>query len=164
MEKILFIDSEKCTGCRVCEMVCSLYHEDEVNPLKSRIHVISWEDQAIDVPMVCQQCETPLCERVCPANATYRDPQTSAMFINEEACIGCRMCIIACPFGGPSMNIDTGKTIKCDLCQGEPKCVEFCVTKALQYIPVSKAVLMRKRAAAQKLGELVRILVTAPVS
>jgi len=86
------------------------------------------------------------------------------MLINEEACVGCRMCIIACPFGGPSINPDTRKTIKCDLCQGEPKCVEFCVTKALEYMSVSKAVLLRKRAAAQKLGELVRTLATPSVA
>jgi len=164
MEKILFVDPEKCTGCKVCEFVCSLHHENEINPMKSRIHVIAWEEEGIDVPMVCQQCETPMCEAVCPASATYRDPKTGAMLINEEACIGCRMCIIACPFGGPSINPDTRKTIKCDLCQGEPKCAEFCVTKALQYISPSKAVLIRKRAAAQKLGELVRKLVAPSVS
>jgi len=160
MEKILFVDPEKCTGCKVCELVCSLEHENEINPTKSRIHAISWEEEGIDVPIVCQQCETPLCELACPKKATYRDPQTGAMLINEEECIGCRMCILVCPFGGPSINPDTRKTIKCDLCQGEPKCVEFCVTKALQYMPVSKAVLLRKRAAAQKFGELVRTLAT----
>jgi len=164
MEKILFIDPEKCTGCKVCELVCSLYHENEINPMKSRIHVMSWEEEGIDVPMVCQQCETPMCEVVCPAKATYRDPLTGAMLINEEVCIGCRMCIIACPFGGPSINPDTRKTVKCDLCEGEPKCVKFCVTKALQYMPVSKAVLLKKRAAAEKLGELVRTLATPSVS
>ena len=161
MEKILFVDPEKCTGCKVCELICSLHHENEINPMKSRIHVISWEDEGIDVPMVCQQCETPMCEAVCPAHATYRDPQTGAMLINEEICLGCRMCMIACPFGGPSINSDTRKTIKCDLCQGEPKCVDFCVTQALQYVPASKAILLRKRAAAKKLGDLVRTFAAA---
>jgi len=164
VEKVLFVDPEKCTGCKVCELICSLHHENEINPMKSRIHCMSWEDEGIDVPMVCQQCEVPMCEAVCPAKATYRDPQTGAMLINEDVCLGCRMCILACPFGGPSVNPDTRKTIKCDLCQGEPQCVEFCVTKALQYLPVSKAVLLRKRAAAQKLGELVRTLAVPSAS
>ena len=125
---------------------------------------MSWEEEGIDVPMVCQQCETPICEAVCPMHALYRDPQTGAMLIKEEACIGCRMCIIACPFGGSSIHPETIKTIKCDLCLGEPQCVEFCATKALEYIPVSKAVLLRKRAAARKLGELMKTLTTPSAS
>ena len=50
MEKVLVVDVDKCTGCKVCEMVCSLHHEKEVNPIKSRIHVISWEDEGVDIP------------------------------------------------------------------------------------------------------------------
>lgn len=164
MEKVLFVDPEKCTGCKVCEFICSLHHENEINPIKSRIQVISWEREGIEVPMVCQQCEDPPCEAACPTHAIYRDPQTGAMLIKEEACIGCRMCINVCPFGGSSIHPDTRKVIKCDLCQGEPECVEFCATKALEYITVSKAVLLRKRAAAQKLGELFKTLAITSAS
>lgn len=156
MDKVIIVDPDKCTGCKVCEMVCSLQHEDEINPIKARIHVITWELEGIDVPMTCQQCENAPCEAVCPTHAISRDLQTGAMVIDEQTCIGCRMCINACPFGAPTVSPETNKVVKCDLCSGDPRCVEFCAPQALQYRPASKAVLLKKRAVAKKFGELLR--------
>ena len=84
MEKVLVVDPDKCTGCKVCEMICSLHHENEINPTKSRIHIISWEDEGIDVPMICQQCGDAPCEAVCPVNAISRTADTGAMLIDED--------------------------------------------------------------------------------
>lgn len=164
MEKVLVVYPEKCTGCKVCEMICSLHHEDEINPIKSRIHVISWEDEGIDIPMTCQQCEDPPCEAVCPTHAIYRDNETGAMLIKEESCIGCRMCISACPFGAPTVRPDTREVIKCDLCLGEPQCVEFCSSQAIQYIPASKGVLLKKRAVAKKFEEVIKAMAHSSLS
>jgi Fe-S-cluster-containing dehydrogenase component len=156
MEKVLVVDPDRCTGCKVCEMVCSLYNENEINPIKARIHIISWEDEGIDIPMVCQQCENPPCEAVCPVNAIYRSRDTGALIIDEESCIGCRMCINACPFAAPTVRPDTRKVIKCDLCAGEPQCVEFCASEAIQYIPAAKGVLLKQRSAARLYGDLMK--------
>jgi Fe-S-cluster-containing dehydrogenase component len=76
------------------------------------------------------------------------------MLIDEGTCIGCRTCIAACPFGAPTVIQETRKVIKCDLCHGDPQCVEFCASKAIQFLPANKAVLLKKRSAALKLGEL----------
>lgn len=160
MEKVLVVDPDKCTGCKVCEMICSLHHENEINPMKSRIHVISWENEGIDVPMICQQCENPPCDAVCPVNAISRNIETGAMVIDEDTCIGCRMCINACPFSALTVRPETRKVTKCDLCSGEPQCVEFCASKAVQYIPAAKGVLLKKRRAAQKLSELMKATAT----
>ena len=65
-KKVLFIDFEKCTGCRTCEVACSLRNEGICNPALSRITIVKWEEMGIDVPMVCQQCENPPCRSVCP--------------------------------------------------------------------------------------------------
>jgi len=159
VQKALIVDIEKCTGCRICEMACSFHHEKECNPAKSRIHVIKWEKAAVDVPMVCQQCDIPICESVCPVRAMFRDPETGAILIDYDACIGCRMCLVACPFGGPSINVETSQIIKCDLCKGKPRCAEMCPTGAIEYVPANRVTLMKKRASAEKLGELVRRLV-----
>ena len=73
--KILVVDVDRCTGCRICELACSWVHEGVFNPLKSRISVTAWRREGIDVPMVCQQCDTPLCQDVCPTAALSRDAE-----------------------------------------------------------------------------------------
>jgi len=156
MQKVLLIDPEKCTGCRICEIWCSFFHERECNPSKARIHVIKWEERGLDVPMVCQQCEIAVCQRVCPVGAIIRDSNTGAVIVNEDLCIGCRICLAACPFGGCSINLDDKKVIKCDLCGGNPKCSEMCPREAIQYIPATRIVIKKKRASATKLSELIR--------
>jgi len=133
MEKVLMVDVTKCTGCRICELVCSLSHEGECNPLKSRIRVFKIEEEGIDLPCVCQHCDTPLCRDVCPVDAIRRDPDTGAVIIKEELCVGCRACSLVCPYGAITMDVSRKVMLKCDLCDGDPRCVKFCLTKALIY-------------------------------
>ena len=155
MRKDLIIDFEKCTGCRICEMACSLSHKKICSTTQSAIHIIKWEKEGINVPMVCQQCEKALCQEVCPVDgAIYRDPETGAMLVDIEKCLGCRMCIVACPFGGSSLDIVGRKIIKCDLCEGDPECVKFCEPQALQYLPGTTLTYIKKKAGAERLAEL----------
>lgn len=131
--KVLAVDPNLCTGCRVCELVCSLNKEGECNPRKSRIRVLKMDKEGFDFPLFCQHCGEPLCREVCPVNAITRDGKTGAMVLNEKVCIGCRSCSLACPFGVISYDSEKGVSRKCDLCEGEPKCVMFCETGALRY-------------------------------
>ena len=78
------------------------------------------------------------------------------MLIDDDTCIGCRMCINACPFGAPTVLAETRKVVKCDLCSGDPQCVEFCSPKAIEFMPAAKGVLLKKRAAAKMYGELIK--------
>jgi Fe-S-cluster-containing hydrogenase component 2 len=156
--KVLLVDVDKCTGCRTCELACSWVHEGVFNPLKSRISVVSWRKEGIDIPMVCQQCDTPLCRDVCPTGAISRDPETWAMVVDETKCIGCRMCIMACPFGGLSLHPEKNVVVKCDLCGGDPACVKYCPVGALQYIEADKLGLAKKRAGAARLSELLSLV------
>jgi len=61
MEKIILINYENCVGCKTCEMVCSLSHDKEVVPFRSRIKVLKWEDTAHAIPINCRQCEDAPC-------------------------------------------------------------------------------------------------------
>ena len=133
MKKILMIDVKKCTGCRICELVCSLSHDGECNPLKSRIRVFKIEEEGIDMPCVCQNCETPLCRDVCPVGAIVRDLDTGSIVIKEDLCVGCRACTLVCPYGAITMDTSRGVMLMCDLCGGDPKCVKFCLPNALVY-------------------------------
>ena len=157
MPKILFVDSEKCTGCQLCEIVCSLYQEKVSNPSRARIHIVKWENVGLFIPMVCQQCDKPICETVCPMLAVSRDEKTGALLIDSELCVGCKLCVMFCPFGGVGIDKNR-KIIKCDLCDGDPVCVKFCVPGALQFIDSNAINLQKKRVAAGKLSELMKKL------
>lgn len=161
MQKILFVNPEKCSGCRTCESVCSLYHEKVCNPARARINIVKWETAGIYVPMVCQQCETPVCEVVCPMHAIERDEKTGAMLIDYDLCVGCKLCVMFCPFGGISLDAKTRRVVKCDLCGGEPLCVKFCEPEALQYLDATAINLRKRMAAAEKFSDLMKKMLAA---
>jgi len=158
LQKILLIDPEKCTGCRLCESACSIRQEKVCNPLRARVHVVKWETAGLYIPVVCQQCDSPICETVCPLRAVKRDEKTGATLIDHNLCVGCRLCVQFCPFGGVEIDVKTGKIIKCDLCGGEPVCVKFCDPAALQYVEATRVNMMKRRSAAERFSELMRKL------
>ena len=156
MEKILVVDHQKCTGCRLCEMVCSAKHTGVNSPNRSRIHVIKWPMEGFQLPMLCQQCEEAPCIAVCPKEALARDLTLGRVTLNYDLCIGCKMCVIACPFGGMGIDAVSRQVIKCDLCDGDPVCVRFCAPGALQFLPASSVSLVKKRDAGLKLSEVMK--------
>lgn len=130
-------------------VICSLHHEGYCNPSLSRIYIAHHFEEGFDAPMVCLQCEKPACVAACPVEAILRNPDTGALVINQNTCVGCRMCETACPFG--MIFSHDGKMVKCDLCDGEPRCVEFCETKAIDYITGDKARYGRRIETSEKL-------------
>ena len=162
MQKILFVDPEKCTGCRLCENACSLYHEKVSNPSRARIHIVKWEQEGLYIPMVCQQCDNPICEIVCPMGALKRDEKTGAILINYDLCVGCKLCVMFCPLGG--IGIDNNrKILKCDLCSGDPICVKFCFPEALQFIDANAINLKKRKLAAEKFSDLMKKLLDVSI-
>lgn len=157
MQKILFVDPEKCTGCRLCEIACSLHHEKVSNPSRARIQIVKWENAGLFIPMICQQCETPICEIVCPMGAISRDEKTGAMVIDKELCVGCKLCVMFCPLGGVGIDKNR-KILKCDLCDGDPLCVKYCIPSALQFMDANAINIKKRRIAAEKLSELMKKL------
>lgn len=156
MQKILIVDHERCTGCRLCELVCSVKSAGVSNPSRARIHIIKWEMEGFELPMVCQQCESAPCMAVCPVDALSRDGDLERVVIDYDLCIGCKLCVAACPFGGMGIDTVAKKVIKCELCDGDPTCVAFCQPQALQYVPASTVNLRKKREAGLKFSELMR--------
>jgi len=150
MAKVLVIDYEKCTGCRLCELVCSVKHEGVSNPARSRIKVVKWEWEGLYIPMSCQQCVSAPCQAVCPVKAISRDESLNRVTIDQDVCIGCRMCVAVCPFGAMGFDTQTRKVFKCDFCDGDPQCVRFCETKAIQYVDASQVSGVKQVAAAEK--------------
>lgn len=128
----------RCSGCRVCEMVCSLYHEGECNPSLSRIHVNRNLFDGNFTPEVCFQCVVPDCLLACPIEGAFCiDEHTGARIINKDKCpLGCDLCVDACKFKMVGFNEERQTVFKCDLCGGEPKCVEFCPSGIIKLVEV----------------------------
>ena len=148
-KKIMMIDPDKCTGCRNCELVCSVKHYGVSNPSLARIHIVKWENIGLYIPMSCQQCEDAPCMTVCPKDAIHRDQKLDSVSIDHDLCIGCKMCVSACPFGAMRWNSNRSRVFKCNLCQGDPQCVRFCYTKAVDYVEAGKLSTDRMRQAAE---------------
>jgi len=148
MQKMIVVQPSLCAGCRLCEVVCSTVHYGVCSPARSNIRVVEWQDKGISVPFTCLQCESAICMENCPAKAITRDEKSGAMIIAEELCLGCRMCVLTCPFGGPRVSLDTGRVVKCDLCGGDPQCVSNCPTKAIKFMDVNEFIMEKMKASA----------------
>jgi carbon-monoxide dehydrogenase iron sulfur subunit len=156
MYKTVIIDAAKCSGCRACENYCALKHEGVCAPSRGRIHVIKWEQEGIYIPVSCMRCEEPACELACPKGATHRNFSSGALEVDPHRCIGCLSCLFACPFGATFLDQESGKILKCDLCEGDPTCVKVCPTGALTYEEVSKETYLKLLQNAERIPQLVK--------
>jgi Fe-S-cluster-containing hydrogenase component 2 len=141
----LYIDPAKCTGCRICEVFCSFKHEGAVQPSMSRITVVHGSEAGRFIPFTCVQCARPACAEVCPVDAITRDVESGVVAVHAEDCIGCRMCVQACPFGAMAFDRDRGIAYKCDLCGGDPECARMCPTGAIQFLREEVIVARRRK-------------------
>ena len=127
----IVVDPSKCIGCSLCEFVCALEKEGDPNPLKSRIRVIRLNPM-LNLTVACRFCEDAACVRACPRNAIKQSERGGILIIDEDKCDGCVLCVQACPYGGIMLHPDKPVVIACDLCNGEPKCIEYCPEEALE--------------------------------
>ena len=128
----LQIHPEKCTGCKQCELACSYVQLGVFQPARSVIKVHVFDEQASFAPYTCFQCDEAWCMQACPVNAIDIDENTGAKIVLDEACVGCKLCVIACPFGTIFFDKADDRAIKCDLCAGDPACAHACPTAAIE--------------------------------
>ena len=124
---------QNCTGCGLCDLMCSLYHEGEQGQALSRGELVGDRMTAEFTFNVCRQCDSPSCYDACPLKdrALCIDGASGIKYINGEECDGCEACIEACPFDPPRVKRHPQKNIAfmCDLCRGRaegPVCIEHC--------------------------------------
>jgi len=137
MDRIYRVTVERCIACGKCELACAFAHGSEGKPSKSRINIFRQAPET-GIPIVCLQCDDAACVAVCPTAALARNPVTGAVDMLRDRCISCRMCVAACPFGNMLWDEAYQLVQKCDLCGGDPKCVPFCPTHALEYVPADR--------------------------
>lgn len=126
-------DPELCTGCGICEMVCSAEKEGFFCPELSRIHLVRINEKKA-VSIACRFCEGTPCIAACPRDALTMDEAKNVIRLDRIRCTGCGWCIEACDFGAIVQNRSDKSVVLCDLCEGrsQPKCVELCPKQALK--------------------------------
>ena len=137
--KFVSVDPSKCTGCGICEYSCTLEKGEAIwNPIRSRIRVVRMTP-LFNFALACHACKDANCVKAYPEKAISQAENTGLLIINDKKCKGCDWCVQACEHGGITIHSDTGKAIACDLCQGEPKCVESCPEEALELVDSDEA-------------------------
>jgi len=139
----LLYDSTRCTGCGACSAACKEQNQlpDEI---QGRTTAYTWttveKQHGVHVRRMCMHCVTPTCASVCPVGALHK-LQTGPVVYDSEKCIGCRYCVMACPFGVPKYQWDraipvVGKCIMCAprLAEGKATaCATVCPTGATTF-------------------------------
>lgn len=129
----MVFDQNKCVGCGDCKAACN-----EANHLPPGISRLLMERKYVRVS--CQQCQDAPCVTVCPTGAAHHDPETGIVTMDPDRCVGCKYCIVACPYNARFINAETKVADNCDFClhtrfaEGrKPACVESCKYDALVF-------------------------------
>ena len=130
--KLYSVTVSRCIACGKCELACGWAHAKDGKAGQTRINIIRRGPEA-GVPIVCYQCSDAACVKACPKDCIVRNPDTGALDIDYDKCTKCKACVAACPFGNMQWDEKFKMVHKCDLCKGDPQCVPFCPTRALEY-------------------------------
>ena len=134
LHKLLSVNPEMCTGCRMCESACSIEHEKMVRQTGLRIQVAYPSDDFF-LPIMCIHCEEIHCMEACVYDALEINDYGIVSVVDEN-CTACMLCIPACPTGGITY-VDSKETVvKCNLCGGNPACAKYCPTQAITFRPI----------------------------
>ena len=135
----MVIDVRRCIGCHGCSVACKAEFDVPLGVTRSWVEYVekgTYPNVSRSfLPRLCNHCDEPTCVDVCPTNATYKRAD-GIVVVDEDVCIGCKYCILACPYDARFVNPVTGNADKCDFCQHrvakgiEPACVETCIGRA----------------------------------
>jgi carbon-monoxide dehydrogenase iron sulfur subunit len=145
--RAIVINIKKCLACRSCEIACAMVHshaeslEEAIakSPRPQRMLTVEAAGQ-FGLPIQCRHCQDAQCIEICPTGAIYRVGEQGPVVIDERLCIGCKMCMLICPFGILQIDKKGRAVIKCDMCMERveeglsPACVEACPTGALSFV------------------------------
>jgi len=128
----IIVNSKICTGCRSCELACSFKQKNSFQYKFSLICIFKNEEmEGFYKPILCLHCKEMYCADGCPTDAIKRDTNSGLVVIDRDLCTACGSCVNLCPWSAPILDEEEGIAKICNLCQGDPLCVQFCATGAL---------------------------------
>lgn len=150
MRQMMFeFDPEKCISCGACAVACMDQNDIDPEVQMPFRHVQTIEKEKdgravfTNISIACMHCADAPCIQACPTGCLYKDTDTGLTLYDNNKCIGCHSCVMACPFGAPAFN-EQGRLTKCDGCavRGEnglePACVRGCPFDALKLVPAEE--------------------------
>ncbi len=136
----MLIDVRRCIGCQACSVACKAEFDVPLGATRSWVEYVEkgeYPNVGLSfLPRLCNHCNHPPCVPVCPTGATCKRAEDGIVVTDPDICIGCKYCILACPYDARFLNPVTGAADKCDFClhrvsQGlQPACVETCIGRA----------------------------------
>jgi phenylglyoxylate dehydrogenase beta subunit len=129
-------DAARCDGCGECMRACAVSRTGTGDAARSRIQVLA-TTQGFELAL-CRQCGDPKCVTVCPAGALAKDADSGVITWDATRCVDCLLCTAGCAYAGIALEAETGRVVKCDLCEGQPACVPACPTGALRYLTTAR--------------------------
>jgi Fe-S-cluster-containing dehydrogenase component/formate-dependent nitrite reductase membrane component NrfD len=132
------IDLRKCIGCHACTIACKAEHEIPVGVNRCWVKTVEQgvfpETRRFFFPVLCNQCDDAPCMRICPTNALFKR-RDGIVDLQSDVCIGCRACMVACPYDQLFIDPNTRTAEKCNFCANRvenqllPACVSVCPTE-----------------------------------
>jgi Fe-S-cluster-containing dehydrogenase component/formate-dependent nitrite reductase membrane component NrfD len=132
------IDLGTCIGCHACTIACKAEHDIPVGVNRCWVKTVEKgtfpDTQRLFFPVLCNQCEEAPCMNICPTGALYKRTD-GIVDLNGDSCIGCRACMVACPYDQLFIDPNTRTAEKCNFCANrvenelEPACVSVCPTE-----------------------------------
>jgi tetrathionate reductase subunit B len=139
---VFVMEAERCIDCEACMISCSVENQAPLGKHRNWIDKIEKGTFPVlsttFLPENCHHCSNPPCERVCPTGATYRR-EDGLVLIDYDKCIGCKYCMMACPYDARFVNEEKHAVDKCTFCVHRldaglpPACVETCIGHARHY-------------------------------
>lgn len=163
MDRAIIINIEKCLACRSCEMACAVVHsksgilEEAVRERPKAQRTITVEAAGeFAVPLQCRHCEDAPCIEICPTGAIRRESEQGPVLVEQDLCIGCKLCMVICHLGVLQISREGRAILKCDMClqrtrQGqEPACVEACPTGAIKMVLLEEITKSKRKAVSEE--------------
>jgi Fe-S-cluster-containing dehydrogenase component/formate-dependent nitrite reductase membrane component NrfD len=132
------IDLRKCIGCHACTIACKAEHDIPIGVNRCWVKTVEKgtfpETRRFFFPVLCNQCDEAPCAKICPTNALFKRPD-GIVDLHGDSCIGCRACMVACPYDQLFIDPNTHTAEKCNFCANRvendllPACVSVCPTE-----------------------------------